>query len=142
MKVICASKRSPFKQQIRIRFLRRGLTSQITNTVGESSVNCGFIVDTNAKTGLWNKHVMKLINIESFHACSTQCLPRSCQIRFNFYMGQSTRKWAIAYIYIYIYNSLYLNPYNFRTITAINLLFSPLYTTPFLYDIIYFGVMY
>ena len=39
-------------------------------------------------------------------------------------------------------NSLRLNHYNFRTITAIDFLFSPLHTTPFLYHIIYIGVLY
>ena len=46
-------------------------------------------------------------------------------------------------IYIKCYkNASRLNRYIFRTVNAINFLFSALYTTPFPYDKIHFGVLH
>ena len=46
-------------------------------------------------------------------------------------------------IYIKCYkNASLLNRYIFRTVEAINFLFLTLYTTPFLYGKIHFGVLY
>ena len=46
------------------------------------------------------------------------------------------------YIYIQCYNNAsLLNRYIFRTVNAINFLFSTLHTTPFPYGKIYFGVL-
>ena len=56
-------------------------------------------------------------------------------------MGQFTRKCRIFYIYKSYKNHSRLNRYNFRTVNAIHLLFSTLHTTPFLYGVIYFGVL-
>ena len=69
-------------------------------------------------------------------------------------MGQFPRKWAFAiwvsfrenepslYIYKSYKNHSRLNRYTFRTVHAIDFLFSPLHTTPFLYGKILFGVLH
>ena len=70
------------------------------------------------------------------------------------YMGQFTTKWPFVYgkvyekrdlaciIKKYNKNALRLICYNFRTVNAINFLFSTLHTAPFLYGKIQFGVLH
>ena len=50
--------------------------------------------------------------------------------------------WTLSHIYICYKNASRLNRYIFRTVNAINFLFSALYTTPFPYDKIHFGVLH
>ena len=56
-------------------------------------------------------------------------------------MGQFTRKWVHSYIIKCYKNASRLNRYNFPTINAINIVLSPLHTTPFLYSKMHFGVL-
>ena len=69
--------------------------------------------------------------------------------------GSVSEKMSLRYIWVslrenepslYIYKSYKnhsrLNRYNFRTVHAIDFLFSPLHTTPFLYGKILFGVLH
>ena len=58
--------------------------------------------------------------------------------------GSVSEKMSLRYIYIYISykNHSRLNRYNFRTVHAIDFLFSTLHTTPFLYGKILFGVLH
>ena len=58
------------------------------------------------------------------------------------YMGQFHEN-GPSFILIKSYKiALHLNRNNFRTIKAINVLFSTLHTTPFLYGKIHFGVLH
>ena len=56
-------------------------------------------------------------------------------------MGQFTRKLRFAYRIKLNKNPLRLNNYNFRTINAIDVIFSPPHTTPFRYRKTYFGLL-
>ena len=67
----------------------------------------------------------------------------------EFFIGIELAKRDLAHIIKFCYkqinfviNASDLNSYNFRTVNAINFLFSPLHTTPFPYDKVYFGVLH
>ena len=59
----------------------------------------------------------------------------------KYYMGQFENDNSHLYIKCYI-NASRLNRYIFRTVNAINILFSTLHTTPFLYGKILFGILH
>ena len=70
----------------------------------------------------------------------THCHDRFIRITTRW---DSSRENDNSHLYIKCYiNASRLNRYIFRTVNAINILFSTLHTTPFLYGIILFGILH
>ena len=70
------------------------------------------------------------------------CISVTDGIKFLYKYTRSLFAGTVPYIYKSYKNHSRLNRYNFRTVHAIDFLFSPLHTTPFLYGKILFGVLH
>ena len=96
-----------------------------------------------------HQHILSTLSVQPCMHPHTTLIPLSVQLHvvatctYITTYGSVSEKMSLRYIYYKSYkNHSRLNRYNFRTVHAIDFLFSPLHTTPFLYGKILFGVLH
>ena len=90
------------------------------------------------------KQPFRIVNLNCVMHVYVCLLVFSCTIIINFIITWVSFRENEPSLYIYksYKNHSRLNSYNLRTVNAIDFLFLPLHTTPFLYGKIHFGVLH